>query len=247
MGKNYIKIGQITDLHMMDTEDSAFHGCLPYLNFKNVISDIQYQDCDLVILTGDISESGTIESYQLVKQILDTVPVPKYIIPGNHDNIANMNLILKEYLLTSHSVMKFGLWDICYLDTIVPHENHGFLSDKGLIEFKQVLSACKSPNIIILTHHQPRNVGTPLIDQFNIINSEKLNEIDLKNKGIALFIFGHVHNDYSLLQGNKFFSSAPACCFQFKKGAEKLDLDAIFGYKIYKLYDDFIQMDTKWL
>ncbi|MBC7874459.1 MAG: PQQ-binding-like beta-propeller repeat protein [Ferruginibacter sp.] len=38
-----------------------------------------------VVLTGDITELGTNEELKLAKQILDSLAIPWYIIPGNHD------------------------------------------------------------------------------------------------------------------------------------------------------------------
>lgn len=39
----------------------------------------------LVVLTGDITELGTNEELKLAKKILDSLNIPWYIIPGNHD------------------------------------------------------------------------------------------------------------------------------------------------------------------
>src|SRR5829696_9248997 len=38
-----------------------------------------------VVLTGDITELGKDEELKLAKRILDSLSVPYYIIPGNHD------------------------------------------------------------------------------------------------------------------------------------------------------------------
>lgn len=42
-------------------------------------------DIAFVVLTGDITELGTNEELELAKQILDSLNIPWYIIPGNHD------------------------------------------------------------------------------------------------------------------------------------------------------------------
>ncbi len=39
-----------------------------------------------VLVTGDITEMGTLENLSLAKQILDGLRIPYYIIPGNHDS-----------------------------------------------------------------------------------------------------------------------------------------------------------------
>lgn len=44
-----------------------------------------HKDVAFVVLTGDITELGTNTELQLAKQILDSLQIPWYIIPGNHD------------------------------------------------------------------------------------------------------------------------------------------------------------------
>ena len=43
------------------------------------------KDIAFVVLTGDITELGKNTELQLAKQILDSLHIPYYIIPGNHD------------------------------------------------------------------------------------------------------------------------------------------------------------------
>jgi outer membrane protein assembly factor BamB/predicted phosphodiesterase len=55
-------------------------------DLRRTVQDInQRNDIAFVVLTGDITELGTNEQIKLAKQILDSLNVPWYIIPGNHD------------------------------------------------------------------------------------------------------------------------------------------------------------------
>lgn len=42
-------------------------------------------DVAFVVLTGDITELGTNEELKLEQQLLGSLDIPYYIIPGNHD------------------------------------------------------------------------------------------------------------------------------------------------------------------
>lgn len=56
-------------------------------DLRRTVRDINARkDIAFVVLTGDITELGTNEEIKLAKQILDSLNVPWYIIPGNHDN-----------------------------------------------------------------------------------------------------------------------------------------------------------------
>src|SRR5882762_643052 len=38
-----------------------------------------------VILSGDVTEYGSLEQFRLAKDILDGIKIPLHVIPGNHD------------------------------------------------------------------------------------------------------------------------------------------------------------------
>lgn len=55
-------------------------------DLRRIVSEINaMHDIAFVVLTGDITELGTNEEIKLAKKILDSLKVPWYIIPGNHD------------------------------------------------------------------------------------------------------------------------------------------------------------------
>ncbi len=55
-------------------------------DLRRTIRDINdMNDVAFVVLTGDITELGTNEELKLAKQILDSLKIPYYILPGNHD------------------------------------------------------------------------------------------------------------------------------------------------------------------
>ena len=55
-------------------------------DLRRTVADInELKGVDFVVLTGDITELGTNKELALAKQILDSLKVPYYIIPGNHD------------------------------------------------------------------------------------------------------------------------------------------------------------------
>lgn len=50
-----------------------------------LVEEVNEGDFDLVVIAGDISNQGTHEELQNVKNILDELVIPYYIIPGNHE------------------------------------------------------------------------------------------------------------------------------------------------------------------
>ncbi len=70
----------ISDTHIGSPNGSAEEDLRRTVADINAMTDIAF-----VVLTGDITELGTNEELELTKQILDSLNVPWYIIPGNHD------------------------------------------------------------------------------------------------------------------------------------------------------------------
>jgi outer membrane protein assembly factor BamB/predicted phosphodiesterase len=70
----------ITDTHIGSPNGSAEE------DLRRTVRDINASpEIAFVVLTGDITEMGTNEELKLARQILDSLRVPWYIIPGNHD------------------------------------------------------------------------------------------------------------------------------------------------------------------
>jgi 3',5'-cyclic AMP phosphodiesterase CpdA len=70
----------VTDTHIGSPNGAAEE------DLRRTVQDINEQkDLAFVLLTGDITELGTQEELLLAKKILDSLKIPWYIIPGNHD------------------------------------------------------------------------------------------------------------------------------------------------------------------
>lgn len=73
-----LKFAFLTDLHVGPGAPSE-------KNFSLVIDEINESDADLVIITGDLSNTGSDAELNAVKNILDSLSKSYLIIPGNHE------------------------------------------------------------------------------------------------------------------------------------------------------------------
>ena len=72
-------------VHVSDTHIGSPNGSAEE-DLRRTVQDInQLHDVAFVMITGDITELGTDAQLMLAKQILDSLKVKYYIIPGNHD------------------------------------------------------------------------------------------------------------------------------------------------------------------
>jgi len=81
-------IAQITDMHIRPEGVLAYRrvDTAPYL-----ARAVEHLRClkprpDVVLATGDLVDAGTDEEYRRLRGLLAPLPMPVYLIPGNHDN-----------------------------------------------------------------------------------------------------------------------------------------------------------------
>lgn len=73
------RFAQVTDTHVGGHTGAD--------DLRRTVADLNSQKgIDFVILSGDVTEFGSDEELALAKQILDSLQLPLYIIPGNHDS-----------------------------------------------------------------------------------------------------------------------------------------------------------------
>lgn len=88
VGLSFILFAQIKPfrfIHISDTHIGSPDGKAEE-DLRRTVADINsMNDIAFVVITGDITELGTNEQLKKAKQILDSLHVKYYIIPGNHD------------------------------------------------------------------------------------------------------------------------------------------------------------------
>ncbi|MGQ3889814.1 metallophosphoesterase [Legionella sp. CNM-1927-20] len=236
--KDELKFLQITDLHLFASDEKRVFGIDSNNRFKQVICHIrrhELHDTDAIILTGDLSQDETLESYHRVVKTFKDFKIPVYWIPGNHDNLPLMQgLFASSSILRYEKVLACKYWHFIFLDTHIPGEGVGYLKEEELtIIIKEIEKLEKTrKKIALIMHHHPININTPLMDQYSLRNQNQLWK-KIINSPVQLIICGHVHGHYSLEHHNITIECAPATCFQIKKGATDLEIENLMGYTIH--------------
>lgn len=233
-----MKIIQITDTHLFREDESVMHGVKTNRKFEEVISKIIQEDIidtDFIILTGDISQDETVESYQKIVSYLSQLDKPIYWIAGNHDNPDKIEAVFGDNRNFYHTKMlSLPHWDLIFLNTRINDRHDGLLHETELLKLKREIHKNANKRIAIIMHHHPIPVNTPLIDNYILKNNHELWNV-IEGSQVELIICGHVHGDYSLKHGNVSIETSPATCLQWEKGSSDLKIVKKIGYKIYYL------------
>jgi Icc protein len=96
---------QISDCHIDDQVESMEVDT--HTNLVSVIRAVIKHNCDTLLITGDLTHNGTLNSYQVLQRMLTPIESKIVVLSGNHDQIENLNQVFSEQLISKFSL---GHW-----------------------------------------------------------------------------------------------------------------------------------------
>jgi Icc protein len=232
-----MKVIQITDTHLFAQDNLEIFGEKSNLRCQEVIARIvneESDNTDLILLTGDVSQDKTAESYQKMVHYLSGLGIPVYWIPGNHDDLEQMKQAFdgaKNFHYQTHLTLEH--WHLIFINTTKNNTDKGYLSLQERLTIKKELEISPTDKkIAMVMHHHPVEVGTPLVDHYILQDTNEFWSL-LTQKPVDLIICGHVHGNYQIKYNNLVIETSPATCLQWEKGATELKIERKIGYKIY--------------
>lgn len=166
---------QLSDSHLFAEADTALLGMNTRASLQRVIELVREQQprIDLVLATGDLSQDGTLESYQQFRDMTRPIGAPARWIPGNHDEPQVMaQAAVHSDLL--EPVVDIGNWRITLLDSAVPGSVPGYLQDQQLQLLAQALSEAPNRHHLVCLHHHPVSIGCAWMEPIGLRNPEAL-------------------------------------------------------------------------
>ena len=229
----------LSDLHLVEDETTSSRAFNAKYILKNTVDKIlgkkeDFGNLDGVIITGDISDDGSIASYSDAYDILRELNLPLLAIPGNHD----LRQPMMRYFAKDIDIKSSRFYDWVYetsdtliigLDTLVEGQKYGILRLESLKLLSNSLNQPAKKNIILAIHHPPINTGIPFMDEIGLKNSSELSEcLDTASQPIRI-LCGHVHGIYQGTLGIHSVVTAPSTCTRFSFNRR---VDAPKGFKL---------------
>ncbi|HEC27207.1 MAG TPA: phosphodiesterase, partial [Gammaproteobacteria bacterium] len=166
-----VKFLQISDSHLFKNAGKRLIGVNTEASLRAVVGLARKEENVTGILaTGDISQDGSVESYQQFSDIVKPLGVPVYWIPGNHDNSYYFHHP-ENFPLSSRSVINAGNWRILLLDSVIPGKESGHLSTSELDYIEKHAHDGKRHTLLVL-HHQPIPCGSSWLDTMILNNAD---------------------------------------------------------------------------
>ena len=223
-------IAQISDTHITANGNKAYGIASMADNLKRCVSHINQLSLkpDVVLVTGDISYSDQMDEYQLSAQILDTLEMPYFVIPGNHDSRDKLRAVFTNSHCPdvaqdkadampaapiNYVIDHFPL-RLVALDSTRPGHPGGQIDAQRARWLDTILKKERNRPTIIFTHHPPLNLSVLETDEDGFAGSEKLAQILQQHPQVERILCGHVHlSTYSQWQ-NTTVTTAPSIGMQ---------------------------------
>lgn len=219
---------QITDMHLFADSQKDLLGIKTVQSYQAVVKHAtRYASkCLAVLSTGDLSQDHSDQSYQDFAKHINTLNMPCYWLPGNHDVQAVMLPSLLQQGLAQTRQIISDYWQIIMLDSQVEGVVYGSLSDQQLDFLEQALNEHPDKHTLICIHHHVLPVGSKWLDQHILKNNQQFLSLIASFDNVRAVLSGHVHQAGDTLQDGVYFMTTPSTCVQFKPCCDDFTLDS---------------------
>ena len=151
-----------------------------------------------VLVSGDLTDHALDAEYERVRELLSPLALPLYVLPGNHDDRAQ----LRRYFGVPGSgdepvqySADLGSLRLVVLDTTRPGEDPGALDGERLGWLDAELAAAPDAPTLIAMHHPPLATGVAAIDAVGLPGADTvaLERVLEGQPQVRRLVCGHLH------------------------------------------------------
>jgi len=198
---------------------------------------------DLMVVSGDLANHAGEEDYRRVKALLDDLPMPYYIVVGNHDSRASLRSIFSDhtYLRSSGNYIQYTIEDspvrIIVLDTLAVGSHRGLIDEERILWLDRELSAQPDRPTMIFLHHPPFETGMPYPDSLGLDGKEELGQVIEKYRNIEALASGHTHRDSVVRMNGTIAYVTPSSSFSYKLEFHDVDdVDPLYTPPAFRVF-----------
>jgi 3',5'-cyclic AMP phosphodiesterase CpdA len=214
-------IAQISDMHIKPEGELLYKRIDTAGYLERAVAHILELDPrpDIVLATGDLVDGGKPEEYDLLRRLLAPLPMPVYLIPGNHDARDAMRAGFPDHTyLPANGFLQYavdgGPVRLLALDTLVPGKTHGELCEERLRWLERRLGEGDRPTVLFM-HHPPFDCGIATFDRHRLNKGDvELAALVRRHANVERVLCGHVHRPIQMRWAGTLASIAPSTAHQ---------------------------------
>ena len=221
---NTIEFIHITDSHLLDHPEDEFHG----LNTRSCLDAVlsqslsRYPDVDFLLFTGDISQTGNEQSYNIFRSVIQQYDFPMYCVPGNHDSPELLQAIIPDCPDKTINIIPFEAFSLVLINSRVEGQNYGIVSHQCLQQLKEHLANHQSQLTIVAVHHPPILTNCKWLDDLGLQNQNEFLQVINDYNPNTLVLSGHIHQEVDSLLEQLRILTTPSTCYQFEVNCDHM-------------------------
>lgn len=193
-------LAQISDTHLLSPASDQPAATLRADCLRRCVVDINQQQPDAIIFTGDTVQHGQPDEYRLLRELLAPLEAPLYLVPGNRDDNAVLRRVFNDfahfpangefihYVVDEFSVRLVGI------DSTLAGERKGHFCPARQAWLDQVLGEQPDRLTLLFIHHPPFDVGDHYVGGYRRPEeAAALADIVRRHPQVAGLLCGHVH------------------------------------------------------
>jgi len=227
-------IAQISDTHILAKSSDHEAAAGRAGNLRRCVADINRHGVDVVIHTGDSVQDGLAEEYAHLREILDALDAPLYLVPGNRDRQDALRDALDHlsYLPRDSAFLHYTVEDhplrLVALDSVVAGERKGVFCTERLAWLDETLGRQTDRPTVVFMHHPPFDIDPHYVGGYRRQEeAERLTALVGRHPQVVRLLCGHVHCPHREEPwGGTVATTMPSVAVDLRKGVDAAIGDA---------------------
>ena len=193
-------IAQISDTHILVPESDHPAAKLRGDCLRRTVADVNQQQPDAVIFTGDTVQHGKLEEYARLRELLAPLKAPLYLVPGNRDDKNEMRAAFRDcsYWPASGEFLQYTIEDydirLVAIDSTADGERKGRFCEKRQAWLDKTLGEQADRLTLLFIHHPPFDIDDHYVGGYRRPEEARaLEDIVNRHPQVMGMLCGHVH------------------------------------------------------
>ena len=193
-----LKFIHVTDLHLTPPGDDLW-SLNPHDRFEKCLEDIVkwHSDAEFCIISGDLTDAGSPEAYDWLRDKLAGFPIKCHLMLGNHDARDVFNSQFPDAPTDDNGFVQSAFdtdaGRFLLLDTFKGGTSAGEYCEKRRAWLGDELDKASNRPVWLFMHHPPFDISIPYMDRIKLEESHLFADVVARHGNIRHLFYGHVH------------------------------------------------------
>ena len=238
-------VAQISDTHILVPESDHPAALLRGDCLWRTVADVNRQQPDAVIFTGDTVQHGQPEEYARLRELLAPLEVPLYLVPGNRDDKNEMRAAFSDhaYLPATGEFLHYTIEDydvrLVGIDSTLVGERKGRFCENRQAWLDKTLGEQPDRPTLLFIHHPPFDVDAHYVGGYRRPGeATALEDIVKRHPQVMGLLCGHVHWPVERDWAGTEARIMPSIAVDVRKGVDEAEARQQPIYLLHRLSDE---------